>query len=748
MNPAEPGDLDTIIADYLQAAERGQAPEPASWIARHPDHAAELLAFLANLGRFGTFLGLPAQPALEATTDLRSPAAGIDAESVAGGEGERFGEYELIRVLGQGGMGTVYEARLAGTSLRVALKVLKPAELEGAEATRRLREEVENTASLRHPNIVPIYHVGEHAGQPFYTMELIEGGSLDQHLDRYRGQFAKAARLLASTARSVHHAHQRRILHRDLKPGNILLDAAGEPHVADFGLATRLDDTGTATDSGPPAGSLPWMAPEAVRGEPTLSTAIDVWALGVILYELLTGVRPFGGADAREVRQAILQREPPAPRAVNPSVPRDLDAVCRRCLHKDPEGRYESATALALELERWLRDEPVRARRAGRTERVARWCRRNPGLAVGSTLLLVLLLAGLEAALSLIRDQDQKLRATVCQNNEFAARHVASSVLGRLEQLSEPVLAAAGDDDLRRACGHAKVAEAQAVLERHFRDRSRARLSFATVYLLNPDGKLVALVDPDHPRQGPEAPASRVLGVRFSSRDYFHGALRHHQESAPRDRIHLSRVYRSQNDGLDKLAISCPVLPEGPSKSPWVLAATITTDATLGVESLHDARHKAVLFAPRDAAPVQSGEPPLPAGYVILIHPAFLTGEKSVPFPADRPGPVPPPGEQPELRPASGPPPFAADDDYADPVAEHGHPEFSGRWLTGSARVGNTELIVLVQQRYEEAVAPYQAFIRRFLLIAGGLVGLVLLSLVGLRLIQARRRRQTATPSG
>ncbi len=745
MNPTEPGDLDTILADYLQAAERGQAPAPASWIARHPDHAVELLAFLADLGRFGTFLGLPRQPALEETTDLASPVGGTDVRSAAG-EGERFGEYELIRVLGQGGMGTVYEARLAGTSLRVALKVLKPSELEGAEATRRLREEVENTAGLRHPNIVPIYHVGEHAGQPFYTMELVEGGSLDQHLVRYRGQFAKVARLLATTARAVHHAHQRRILHRDLKPGNILLDAAGEPHVADFGLATRLDDAGTATESAP-AGSLPWMAPEAVRGEATLSTAIDVWALGVILYELLTGVRPFGGANAREVREAILHHEPPRPRAVNPSVPRDLDAVCRRCLHKDPDKRYESATALALELERWLRDEPVRARRAGRTERVARWCRRNPGLAVGSTLLLVVLLASLEAAIALTRDQEQKLRVAVCQNNTFAARHVASSVLGRLEQLSEPVLAAAGDDNLRRACGQANVAEAQAVLERHFQGRSRARLSFATVYLLDPDGKLVALVDPDHPRQEQQAPASRVLGVRFFNRDYFQGALRHRYERVPRDRIHLSRVYRSQNDGLDKLAISCAVLPEGPNKRSWVLAATITTDATLGVESLHDARHKAVLFAPRDADPVEPGELPPPAGYVILVHPAFQSGEKSVPFPADRPGPVPLPGEEPELRPASGPPPFASDDDYADPVAEHGHSEFSGRWLTGSARVGNTEMIVLVQQRYEESVAPYQAFIRRFLLIAGGLVGLVLLSLAGLRLVQARRR-QTATASG
>jgi serine/threonine-protein kinase len=739
MNPAEPGDLDTIIADYLQAAERGQAPDAASWIARHPDHAAELLAFLTDLGRFGTFLGLPTIPALEATTEFRPAAAGAD--TAPGGEGERFVEYELIRVLGQGGMGTVYEARLAGTSLRVALKVLNPTELGGAETAGQLREEVENVAGLRHPNIVSIYHVGEHAGQPFYTMELIEGGSLDQQLDSYRGQFTKVARLLATTARAVHHAHQRRILHRDLKPGNILLDEAGEPHVADFGLATRLDDAGTATDSGPPAGSLPWMAPEAVRGEPTLSTSIDVWALGVILYELLTGVRPFGGADARQVRQAILEREPPAPRAINPRVPRDLDAVCRRCLQKDPERRYESATALALELERWLRDEPVRARRAGRMERAARWCRRNPALAIGSTLLLVLLLAGLEAALSLTRDQDQKLRAAVCQNNEFAARHVASSLLMRLEQLSEPVLAAAGDDGLRRACGRADDVAAQTALENLFPARSPARATFATIYLLNPHARIVALVGPDR------SPARRMVGVEFSGRDYFHGALRHDEESAPRDRIHISRIFRSENDGLDKVAFSCPVKPLGRGRDSWVLAATITTDATLGLDGLHDQRHKAVLFAPRDTNPPRPGDPYLPSGYVILVHPAFRPGQKSVPFPDGRPGRVPLPGEESELRPASGPPPFPADDNYADPVAEDGHPEFSGRWLTGSARVGNTEFIVLIQQGYEEAVAPYQAFIHRFFLISGGLVGLVLLSLVGLRLIQGRQRRQAATPS-
>src|SRR5262249_10134130 len=157
------------------------------------------------------------------------------------------------------------------------------------------------------------------------------------------------------------YAHQRGILHRDLKPANIMLDEHGEPRVADFGLATRIDASGSAADAGPPAGSMPWMAPEAVRGDPTLTTAVDVWALGVIVYELLTGERPFRGDDRPAVRKAILEPVPTRPRALDPKLPRDLDAICLKCLRKEPEQRYESAAALANDLERWLRDEPVRA---------------------------------------------------------------------------------------------------------------------------------------------------------------------------------------------------------------------------------------------------------------------------------------------------------------------------------------------------------------------------------------------------
>jgi serine/threonine protein kinase len=255
MTSPEPSDVDALIAEFIQAVERGQSPDPADWLARHPAHAADLARFLHDLGQFGTFLGLSFH-ASEVTKDFRHPAAPPDVLT-PGTPGERFGEYELLEVIGQGGMGTVYRARLADTNLVVALKQVRTGGSGAREAARWLREEAENAAGLRHPNIVPIYYVGEHAGQPFYTMALVEGGSLDQCLGRFQGDFGGTAALLARTARAVHYAHQRRVLHRDLKPGNILLGEDGEPHVADFGLATRLDDSGAATDAGQPAGSLP-----------------------------------------------------------------------------------------------------------------------------------------------------------------------------------------------------------------------------------------------------------------------------------------------------------------------------------------------------------------------------------------------------------------------------------------------------------------------------------------------------------
>lgn len=689
-------DLDQIAADYLLAVERGESPDPAECIARHPQHAAELAAFFADLGVFGTFLGLTGP--LDATTDY-TPAGSTPLA-------ERFGEYELVGEIGRGAMGVVHRARVAGTHLVVALKQVQAGGLDGADAVRRFREEVETVSALRHPNIVPIYHVGEQAGRPFFTMALVEGGSLDQHAARLQADRRAAVGLVAKVARAIHHAHQRRVLHRDLKPSNVLLDEAGEPHVADFGLATRLSASGAAA-GGAPAGSLPWMAPEAVRGDPTLTTAIDTWALGVILYELLTGRRPFPGRTRGDIRRAILDGEPVPPRAHQPGLDRDLDAVCRRCLATDPDRRYESAMALALDLERWLRDEPVRARPSKRPERVARWVRRNPVLAGGLLALIAVVVGGAVAGFSVARDMEGVLRQEVCRGNEFAARHVASTLMGRLQDVGAPVLAAADQPALHRACAEADW-DAASDRIRHLMRADRT--AFATVFVLDPGGTIRA-----------EWPGgNRVVGQNFRDRDYFRGAVARADRTG-RERVHLSRVFRSRNDGLDKLAVSVPFRPGGPGGPVWVLGATLPTDADFGVGGLHDERRKAVLLAPRDVGPT-AGAPE----YVILVHPGYTAREPTVPVPPELLQPAPLTG-------------FAPRDDYADPMAA-AHPVYAGRWLIGFAPVPDTELVVLVQQPYAEVVNPHRTFFRRSVEWAAATVALVGLIGLTLRLRRSTRR--------
>ena len=274
----------------------------------------------------------------------------------------RFGGYELLAKLGEGGMGVVYKARQFAPERLVALKVIRSGQLAAEEDVRLFRKEANEAARLDHPNIVPVYEVGEHDGLHFFTMKLIEGGSLNQRLDRYRNDPKAAAQLVTTVARSVHYAHQRQLLHRDLKPGNILLNADGQPHVADFGLAKRLDGESTSSQSGAVVGTPEYMAPEQARGEKRLTTAVDVYALGGVLYALLTGRPPFrdpGGGGLVLVK--VLTEEPTPPSKVRPGVPRDLEAVCLKCLTKEPVLRYGSAEALAEDLEA-LAQWPTRGR--------------------------------------------------------------------------------------------------------------------------------------------------------------------------------------------------------------------------------------------------------------------------------------------------------------------------------------------------------------------------------------------------
>jgi WD40 repeat protein/serine/threonine protein kinase len=310
--------------------------------------------------------------------------------------GRCIGDYELESEIARGGMGIVFKARQKSLPRTVALKMILTGQLSSAAAVQRFRNEAENVASLDHPNIVPIYEVGSHEGQPYFSMKLIEGGHLGQHMEKFTRDPKAAARLIATVARAVHYAHQRGILHRDLKPPNILLDAEGQPHITDFGLAKRVQGDAEPTQTGAIIGTPSYMSPEQARAEKTLTTAADVYALGAILYELLAGRPPFKAENPLDTLAQVVSAEPVPPRRLRASTPRDLEIICLKCLRKEPGERYSSAESLAEELERFLADKPIQAREASAWERSRRWCRRNPRAVgmVAVSLVAVLALVG------------------------------------------------------------------------------------------------------------------------------------------------------------------------------------------------------------------------------------------------------------------------------------------------------------------------------------------------------------------
>jgi serine/threonine-protein kinase len=271
--------------------------------------------------------------------------------------------YEILGELGRGGMGMVYRARQESLNRVVALKIIRSDLGESPVSVQRFRLEAEAAASLDHPHLVPIYEIGEYQGQNYFTMKLIEGGNLSDQIPALVSNPQAASQLLATVARAVHYAHQRGILHRDLKPANILLDGTGQPHVTDFGLARRMMGDSALTYSGAIVGTPSYMPPEQAAGQKTVSTAVDVYSLGAILYELLTGRPPFRAATALETVQQVLECEPERPRRINPHIDRALEAICLKCLEKASADRYPSAEALAEDLEAYGRGEPVLAER-------------------------------------------------------------------------------------------------------------------------------------------------------------------------------------------------------------------------------------------------------------------------------------------------------------------------------------------------------------------------------------------------
>jgi hypothetical protein len=303
--------------------------------------------------------------------------------------------YSMETMLGSGGMGVVYKAQQLALDRSVAVKMVLAGPLASPQDLMRFRRETAALACMQHPNIVQVYDAGEVEGRPYFSMELVDGGSLAQRLSGTPKPSREAATLLATLAEAVHVAHQAGIVHRDLKPANILLTADGTPKISDFGLARRLDGGAGLTQTGVPMGTPSYMAPEQAAGqERAIGPAVDVYALGAILYELLTGRPPFRGETPTETLQQVIHQEPVPPTRLNPRVPRDLETVCLKCLRKEPHARYAGARELAEDLRRYLLGQAITAQPVGRLERVAKWVRRNPAMASLSAAAMFALVAG------------------------------------------------------------------------------------------------------------------------------------------------------------------------------------------------------------------------------------------------------------------------------------------------------------------------------------------------------------------
>ena len=428
--------LDVIYSEFLLREELGQEPKPLEYQMRFPEFAETLQDQIEFHQAMAAANGSSRLSAL----DTRRSASATQQTSAAG---ERLPAhlthfvpgYEILSELGRGGMGIVYRARQLSLNRLVALKMLRAGDCGSAALLARFQAEAEAVARLHHPNIVQIYDYGEHDGMPYLALELVDGSSLATTPGGNSRTAREAAEIVVTLARAVQFAHEQGIVHRDLKPANVLVaaPAKGAPgrttiKITDFGLAKVFrEGEESHTQTGTIVGTPSYMAPEQARGQAALvGPATDVYALGAILYELLTGQPPFKAATAIETLHQVLTTEAVSPARHQPRLPRDLVTIVTRCLQKEPRLRYGTAAELAEDLDRFLSDRPVRARRTSAAERGWRWCRRNPALALLFTSVAVLLVAvAAVSSISSIRLSAQLQRTQQAEDAQRTAKQTA-----------------------------------------------------------------------------------------------------------------------------------------------------------------------------------------------------------------------------------------------------------------------------------------------------------------------------------
>lgn len=499
---------------------------------------------------------------------IRCPACGssfslVDSDEDDADKTRGIGSFEFVKRLGAGSFGTVWEARDADLHRHVAVKVPRKGKLEPREMEQFIRE-ARVTAQLNHPGIVRVYEVGRDGDTVYIVSDLVDGVPLTDRIEAGGVDPQEAAELVARIADALEHAHVVGVVHRDLKPANIMMDQQGAPYVTDFGLAKRHAGDVTITADGHILGTPAYMSPEQASGKPELTDRrSDVYSLGVILFELLTGERPFRGDISRLIKK-VIHDEPPRPRDMRRSVPRDLETICLKCLEKDPDRRYSSAAELRDDLRRWTADEPIMARPIGRIEKARRWCRKNPVLAaVVATAVLTLILTT-EAGIGIANARRAGLDVAMRELNNYRQRN--SAELQELRTIVHDAAVQVVSTDLDPHDSDQLTKLVASLYKDHDQATQSGLHPFATWYILDDKGTMLAITPKHH----------QIAGQDFHSRDYFRGAIQRQDFE-----VYTSAPYRSANDDLVKFSIATPITIDDER---YVIGASVATDSTRAIQ--------------------------------------------------------------------------------------------------------------------------------------------------------------------